>query len=64
MDILIFAIGLVIFITYMYFLLKMINIAHKQQEKEQGKLNYKKQLKTTISKRKKLSKIEDKEWDS
>ena len=36
MDILIFAIGLVIFITYMYFLLKMINIAHKQQEKELG----------------------------
>ena len=36
MDILIFAIGLVIFVTYMYFLLRMVNRAHKQQEEELG----------------------------
>ncbi len=47
MDILIFAIGLVIFVTYMYFLIRMINRAHKQQEKEQGKYNYKRQISIT-----------------
>lgn len=41
MDILIFAIGLVIFVTYMYFLIRMINRAHKQQEREQGRYKYK-----------------------
>jgi len=34
MNILIFAIGLIIFVTYMYFLVKMINTQHKIQEKE------------------------------
>lgn len=57
MDILIFAIGLVIFITYMYFLLKMINIAHKQQEKELGPNK-------EFVKKYKVKKLEDKEWDS
>ena len=38
MNILIFAIGLVIFVTYMFFLLRMINIQHKKQEKENGKV--------------------------
>ncbi len=33
---LIFSIGLTIFMSYMFFLLRMINITHKQQEKEQG----------------------------
>jgi len=36
MDILIFSIGTVIFVTYMYFLLRMVNRAHKQQEEELG----------------------------
>ena len=47
MDILIFCIGFVIFVTYMFFLLRMINKAHKQQEKAQGKYNYKKQISVT-----------------
>lgn len=47
MDILIFCIGFVIFVTYMFFLLRMINKAHKQQEKAQGKYNYKKQIRVT-----------------
>ena len=43
MNVLIFTIGSVIFITYMYFLLRMVNRAHKAQEKAQGKYNYKRQ---------------------
>tara|TARA_A100000172_G_scaffold71133_1_gene51626 strand:- start:41 stop:253 length:213 start_codon:yes stop_codon:yes gene_type:complete len=38
MNILIFAIGLAIFVTYMYFLVRMINTQHKIQEKENGKV--------------------------
>ena len=53
MDILIFAIGLVIFVTYMYFLIRMINRAHKQQEKEQGKFNYKRQINPTSTRKNK-----------
>ena len=44
MNVLIFTIGSVIFITYMYFLLRMVNRAHKAQEKAQGKYNYKKHV--------------------
>lgn len=32
----IFGIGVTIFMTYMFFLLRMINVTHKQQEKENG----------------------------
>jgi len=45
MDILIFCIGFVIFVTYMFFLLKMINRAHKSQEKAQDK--HKRQIHVT-----------------
>lgn len=38
MNILIFSIGLAIFATYMYFLVRMINTQHKIQEKENGKV--------------------------
>ena len=38
MNILIFTIGLAIFVTYMYFLVRMINTQHKIQEKENGKV--------------------------
>jgi preprotein translocase subunit YajC len=58
MDILIFAIGLVIFVTYMYFLIRMINRAHKQQEKE---------LETNLKdfvKKYNVKKLKDEEWDS
>ena len=34
---LIFGVGLAIFVTYMYFLVKMINTQHKLSEKEHGK---------------------------
>ena len=34
MNVIIFGIGLAIFVTYMYFLVKMINTQHKIQEKE------------------------------
>ena len=68
MDILIFAIGLVIFVTYMYFLVRMINRAHKQQEREQGRYNYKKreELGPTkeFVKKYKVRKIGDEKWDS
>jgi len=43
MNILIFTIGFVIFATYMFFLVRMINTQHKKQELEHGKVNYKKQ---------------------
>ena len=44
MNILIFTIGFVIFATYMFFLVRMINTQHKKQELEHGKINYKKQI--------------------
>ena len=37
MDILIFSVGFVIFATYMFFLLRMINRSHKSQERAQDK---------------------------
>ena len=46
MNILIFSIGFIIFVTYMFFLVRMINQQHKKQEQEQGKINYKKQPKS------------------
>ena len=36
MEYFIFGVGFTVFITYMFFLLRMINVAHKQQEKENG----------------------------
>ena len=51
MDILIFTIGFVIFITYMFFLLRMVNRAHNSQEKAQDK--YKRQIKPTSTRKKK-----------
>ena len=44
MNVLIFSIGFIIFVTYMFFLVRMINQQHKKQEQEQGKINYKKQV--------------------
>ena len=71
MDILIFAIGLVIFVTYMYFLIRMINRAHKQQEREQGRYNYKKREDWKVKEVERRARIkemlkdrEDEKWDS
>ena len=43
MNIAIFTVGFVVFLTYMFFLLRMIYRGNKQQEKEHGKVNYKTQ---------------------
>ena len=43
MNIAIFTVGLVVFVTYMFFLLRMISRQNLLQEKEHGKDNYKTQ---------------------
>lgn len=48
MDFAIFAVGFVIFATYMFFLVRMINTQHKIQEKENGKSQKIKQVKKII----------------
>ena len=57
MDVLIFSIGVSIFVTYMFFLMRMINRAHKQQEKELGPNK-------EFVKKYKVKKLKDEEWDS
>ena len=57
MNAIIFTVGSVIFVTYMFFLIRMINRAHKQQEKEQGRFNYKSQNMKTMEKI--VEKLED-----
>jgi hypothetical protein len=52
MTALIFGVGLTIFVTYMYFLIKMINTQHKIQEKQLGKVQYKKKRVLKINKKK------------
>ena len=52
MSALIFGVGLAIFVTYMYFLVKMINTQHKIQEKELGKVQHKKKRIFKVSKKK------------
>ena len=43
MNIAIFTVGLVVFVTYMFFLVRMISRQNMLQEKEHGKDNYKTQ---------------------
>ena len=68
MDILIFSIGFFIFITYMFFLLRMINRSHKSQERAQDKYNHKTNTSIKIEKEVinnlKESGIISEEWDS
>ena len=52
MNVLVFTVGLVIFVTYMIFLVRMINTQHKKQEKEQGS------IKEAVG----LYKVKQKEW--
>lgn len=52
MSALIFGVGLAIFVTYMYFLVKMINTQHKLQEKELGKVQYKRKRVLKVNKKK------------
>ena len=52
MSALIFGVGLAIFVTYMYFLVKMINTQHKIQEKELGKVQYKRKRELKVNKKK------------
>jgi uncharacterized membrane protein len=52
MTALIFTVGLIIFVTYMFFLVRMINTQHKLSEKEHGKVEYKKNKVFKIKKEK------------
>ena len=52
MSALIFAVGLFIFVTYMYFLVRMINTQHKISEKEHGKVQYKRKRVLKVNKKK------------
>ena len=52
MSALIFGVGFAIFITYMYFLVRMINTQHKLQEKELGKVQYKRKRVLKVNKKK------------
>ena len=49
---LIFGVGLAIFVTYMYFLVRMINTQHKISEKEYGKVQYKRKRVLKVNKKK------------
>tara|TARA_Y100000389_G_C17458066_1_gene519568 strand:- start:795 stop:1004 length:210 start_codon:yes stop_codon:yes gene_type:complete len=53
MELFIFTIGTIIFLTYMFFLIRMINKSHKSQEMAQGKYNYKKQINPTNTRKNK-----------
>ena len=52
MSALIFGVGLTIFVTYMYFLVRMINTQHKISEKEHGKVQYKRKRVLKVNKKK------------
>tara|TARA_Y100000114_G_C11609392_1_gene254352 strand:+ start:390 stop:569 length:180 start_codon:yes stop_codon:yes gene_type:complete len=52
MSALIFTVGFIIFVTYMFFLIKMINTQHKIQEKQLGKVQYKKKRVLKVNKKK------------
>ena len=52
MSTLIFGVGLAIFVTYMYFLVRMINTQHKISEKEHGKVQYKRKRVLKVNKKK------------
>ena len=49
---LIFGVGFAIFVTYMYFLVRMINTQHKISEKEHGKVQYERKRVFKLSKKK------------
>ena len=49
---LIFGVGFAIFVTYMYFLVRMINTQHKISEKEHGKVQYKRKRVLKVNKKK------------
>ena len=53
MELFIFIIGTIIFFTYMFFLIRMINKSHKSQERAQGKYNYKRQINPTSTRKNK-----------
>ena len=52
MTTLIFGVGFAIFVTYMYFLVRMINTQHKISEKEHGKVQYKRKRVLKVNKKK------------
>ena len=52
MTALIFGVGFAIFVTYMYFLVRMINTQHKISEKEHGIVQYKRKRVLKVNKKK------------
>ena len=52
MTALIFGVGFAIFVTYMYFLVRMINTQHKISEKEHGKVQYKRKRVLKVNRKK------------
>ena len=52
MSALIFTVGFIIFVTYMFFLIIIINTQHKIQEKQLGKVQYKKKRVLKVNKKK------------
>ena len=52
MTALIFGVGFAIFVTYMYFLVRMINTQNKISEKEHGKVQYKRKRVLKVNKKK------------
>ena len=52
MTALIFGVGFAIFVTYMYFLVRLINTQHKISEKEHGYVEYKRKRVFKVNKKK------------
>ena len=59
MELIIFIVGFNIFCTYMFFLIRMINVAHKQQEKEEKYASKQKVVKIDSKKGLKVYSLKD-----
>jgi len=59
MELIIFIVGFTIFCTYMFFLIRMINVAHKQQEKEEKYASKQKVVKIDSKKGLKVYSLKD-----
>jgi large-conductance mechanosensitive channel len=59
MELIIFIVGFTIFVTYMFFLIRMINVTHKQQEKEEKYVSKQKVVKIDSKKGLKVYSLKD-----
>jgi large-conductance mechanosensitive channel len=59
MELIIFIVGFTIFVTYMFFLIRMINVTHKQQEKEEKYVSKQKVVKIESKKGLKVYSLKD-----